>query len=116
MGGFDSNGDGVVDMHIDATAQALGGLRAHGDTFEAARLNAVKDIDDCSAKLGKGGDLSDTFMASYRPWRAGAAGQPGLDVAIADLKGMIDEAAGNGDLQVAAYRAAEQESAAGFRS
>ena len=116
MGNFDGNGDGVVDMYIDATAQAVGGLRAHADALQSALGAAFAAINECSGKLGKGGQLSDVFMASYRPWRDGADGAPGLDTAVNDLPGMYRVVADNGDQAVGVYRSAEAEATGRLQS
>lgn len=118
MSGFDRDGDGLADMYIDTTAQAVNGIRGHAGTLEAALNGVFAEINDCRAKLGKGGKLSDQFEVDYEKWRAGAGTEedPGLEKALRDLPGKYRLVADNGDVAVANYRAAEEESAGGFRS
>jgi hypothetical protein len=118
MGGFDRDGDGVADMYIDATAQAVGGIRGHIGTLEAALAGAFAEIDTCYGKLGNGGQLSDQFTADYAKWRDGAGSEedPGLAKAVRDLPGKYRLVADNGDAAVGAYRSAEEESVGRFRS
>ena len=118
MGGFDRDGDGVADMYIDTTAQAVSGLRGHSGALLAALNGAFTEINSSYGKLCKGGQLSDQFKADYEKWRDGARSEedPGLEKAVRDLPGKYDLVANNGDLAVGAYRSAEEESAGRFRS
>lgn len=118
MGGFDRDGDGLADMYIDTTAQAVGGIRGHADTLEAALNGVFAEIGTCYGKLGKGGKLSDQFKLDYEKWRDGARTDedPGLEKALRDLPGKYRLVADNGDTAVGAYRAAEEESTGRFRS
>lgn len=117
MGDVDINGDGLIDMRIDATAQGIGELRGHAATFETAVTGAFAQIDALTGKLGKGGKMSDQFMAEYRKWRAGtgAADNPGLDKGVKDVPGHYRKMADIGDKAVGEYRTAEQNAANGFR-
>ena len=118
MGGFDRDGDGLADMYIDTTAQAVGGIRGHAGTLEAELNGIFTEIGTLYGKLGKGGKLSDQFTADYTKWRDGAGTEedPGLAKALRDLPGKYRLVADNGDTAVAAYRTAEEESAGGFRA
>lgn len=118
MGGFDRDGDGLADMYIDTTAQAVGGIRGHAGTLEAALNGVFGEIAACVGKLGKGGKLGDQFMTDYEKWRKGAGTEedPGLEKALRDLPGKYRLVADNGDTAVAAYRSAQDEAAGRFRS
>lgn len=113
----DINGDGLIDMRIDATATGIGEIRVHADAFAAALTTAFAEIDSLTGKLGKGGKMSDQFMADYRKWRQGAGSEddPGLDKGIKDVPGHYHKIAGIGDTAVGEYRTAEQNAANGLR-
>lgn len=113
MGGFDHNGDGLVDMRIDATAQGIGELRAQADALVGRLTAAFTEIDDLTGKVGKGGKMSDQFEADYHKWRSGP---DGLDKGVNDVPVNYRKIADSGDAAVATYRAAEQNAAGGFRS
>lgn len=118
MGGFDRDGDGLADMYIDTTAQAVSGIRGHAATLEAELNGVFAEINACYGKLGKGGKLSDQFKLDYGKWRDGARTEedPGLEKAVRDLPGKYRLVADNGDLAVGAYRSAEEEATGRFRS
>lgn len=116
MGDVDINGDGLVDMRIEATATGIGELRGHAGALGAAVAGAFTEIDALTGKLGKGGKMSDQFMADYRKWRAGAGSEddPGLDKGVKDVEGQYRKIADVGDTAVGEYRTAEQNAANGF--
>jgi hypothetical protein len=113
MGDLDHNGDGLVDMRIDGTAQGIGELRGQADALAGRLTAAFGEIDSLTGKLGKGGTMSDQFMAEYRKWRDGAEG---LDKGVRDVPVNYRKIADSGDKAVGTYRAAEQNAAGGFRS
>jgi hypothetical protein len=110
MGDFDHNRDGLVDMRIDGTAQGVGELRAHADTLAVRLTAAFAEINDLTGKLGKGGTMSDQFMAQYGKWRAD------LDKGVDEVPVNYRKIADSGDAAVGTYRAAEQNASGGFRS
>ena len=113
MGDVDRNRDGLVDMRIDGTAQGIGGLRGHAETLAGALTAAFAEINTLTGKLGKGGKMSDQFMADYNKWRAGDSG---LDKAVNDVPVNYRKIADGGDAAVATYREAEQNATNQFRS
>ncbi|GAB1509196.1 hypothetical protein [Actinophytocola sp. KF-1] len=131
MGDFDANGDGLVDMRIDATAQGIGELRAHADGLSAALTAAFSRINELGGRLGKGGQLSDRFMAEYTKWRNGTGpvcvadpapgatssvqDDPGLDKGVSEVPVNYRKIVESGDAAVTTYRNAEQNAARGFR-
>lgn len=124
MSGFDINGDGLIDMRIDATAQGIGALRGNAETLKGDLTGAFAEIDDLTGKLGKGGKMSDQFMADYKKWRAGTDDDPGLDKGVRGVPGNDHERgvpgnyhkiADTGDKAVGEYRTAEQNASNGFR-
>lgn len=132
MGDFDANGDGLVDMRIAATAQGIGELRAHVDGLSAALTAAFARINALDGRLGKGGKLSDQFMAEYKKWRGGTGGpvcvanpapgatssvqdDPGLDKGVSEVPVNYGKIVESGDAAVTTYRNAEQNAAGSFR-
>ncbi len=117
MSGFDINGDGLVDMRIDGAARGIGELRGNAETLKGALTAAFVEIDALTGKLGKGGKMSDQFMAEYRKWRQGAGSDadPGLDKSVKDVPVNYHKIADTGDKAVATYRTAEQNAANRFR-
>jgi hypothetical protein len=117
VSGFDINGDGLVDMRIDGAARGIGELHGRADALASLLAGAFVDIDALTGKLGKGGKMSDQFMADYRKWRQGAGSDadPGLDKSIKDVPVNYHKIAETGDKAVATYRTAEQNAANRFR-
>lgn len=117
MGDVDANGDGLIDMRIDATAQGIGELRGHAEALAGKLTAAFAEIDSLTGKLGKGGKMSDQFMADYKKWRQGAGSNedPGLDKSVKDVPGNYHKLAETGDKAVAEYRTAEQNVTNKFR-
>jgi hypothetical protein len=113
MGDLDHNGDGLVDMRIDGTAQGVGELRAEADGLGGRLTAAFDEINELTGKLGKGGKMSDQFMTEYRNWRDGAEG---LDKGVNDVPVNYRKIADSGDAAVGTYRAAEQNASGQFRS
>ena len=113
MGDLDHNGDGLVDMRIDGTAQGIGELRGQADALRDRLAAAFVEIDSLTGRLGKGGTMSDQFMAEYRKWRDGPEG---LDKGVRDVPVHYRQIADKGNAAVGTYRAAEQKAARGFRS
>lgn len=118
MGDVDINGDGLVDMRIDATAQAIGALLGKSDELAGALGGLLSAVDAKAALLGKGGNLSDEFMKGYKARRDGAGGaaDPGLYKAVQDVPGLYRKLGDVGNAAVMNYREAEQNAAGQFPS
>ena len=115
MGDFDANGDGIIDMRIEATAKAVGELRTLADALGGAVTATFGEIDRLTGLIGKGGQMSDQFMKTYREWRQDALPLPGLDTSVKDIAVNYGLIAERGEKAVATYRAAEQDAASQFR-
>lgn len=132
MGNIDTNGDGRIDMRIEDTAHGLGQLRANADGLKGALDSAFADIDTLTGLLGKGGKMSDQFMAKYNEWRNGTGpvcvvnptsgdpntsvrNEPGLEQGVRDVPVNYHKLADSGDGAVAKYREAEQNAVNQFR-
>ncbi|GAB3465121.1 hypothetical protein [Actinophytocola sediminis] len=134
MGEIDTNGDGRIDMRIEDTAHGMGEMHAHADGLDGLLNSAFAEINSLTAKLGKGGKMSDEFMTQYRWWREGTGGQtvcvanpvsgdpntsvrndPGLDKSLRDVAANYRKIAEAGDNAVGQYREAEQNAVGEFR-
>lgn len=113
MGEFDRDGDGKVDMRIEATEQAVAGLRQVADDLAGKLAGLLAVVDGHAAGLHSNGNLGKEFIAGYRARNdgAGTEADPGLHKAVLDVSGIYQEIADFGAATAQRYREAEQAAA-----
>lgn len=113
MGEFDRDGDGKVDMRIEATEQAVAGLRRVAGDLAGKLSGLLAAVDGTAAGLNGNGNLGRQFVEGYRARRDGAGtdADPGLHKAVLDVPAIYQQIADFGGATAQRYREAEQAAA-----